>query len=64
MTLPTPSDRATGCSTDGKSHLNLTRTMADVWGIKPQSMPYALPRERAEREVIADHKIPYAGKGQ
>lgn len=34
MTLPTPSDRATGVKTDGKSHLNLTRTMADVWGIK------------------------------
>jgi hypothetical protein len=41
MTLPTPSDRATGCASDGKSHLNLTRTMADVWGIKPE--PEVLP---------------------
>ena len=38
---PSPSERATGVKTDGTSHLNLTRTLADVWGIEPE--PEVLP---------------------
>lgn len=63
MTYQSPSDRATGVKTGGEgkrttAHLNLTHAMG-----KPPTAP--IQNEaigRAPREVLADYKIPYAGK--
>jgi hypothetical protein len=38
MTIADINEQPRGCATDGKSHLNLTRSLADVWG-RPTPAP-------------------------
>lgn len=57
-----------GIGQRSESHLNLTRTMADVWGIKPEPKPEPVvvattePRPEPPPQPRMSRKVPYVGK--
>lgn len=62
MTIADINEQPRGCATDGKSHLNLTRSLADVWGAQEARAPLPLAVQPvASPKPSPRRPMPFAG---